>query len=450
MKFLKHDKNIIKTSLSMALPSILEMFFVCLANVIDSLMVSSLGSNAVAAIGLTNQPRLLGMSVFVAINVSVSALVARRFGEKKRDDANAVFTTAFAFMLVMCAIISFSMVYFADYIIRFCGSTVETHADAVTYFRIIMTGFIFTAIQTCINSAQRGCGNTKITMRTNITANVVNMIFNYLLIGGKFGFPALGIRGAALATVLGYFVSCVMSIASVCGSKVYINISYIFKNKIYPCLKTFVAIIKLGYSVFLEQILIRIGFMLTAIMAANQGMDSMAAHQVVMNVLSLSFAFGDGLQTACVALIGRSLGEKNADRAWQYGNACQFIGGIISVVLLVFYFFCGRPLLALFFKEKHIVDIGVRILYIAVFAVLFQVRQIIYMGCLRGAGDTFYTAMSSMICTTIVRTLGSYVGAYVFDFGIVGIWFGILADQMFRLIFGYIRYKQGSWINIRI
>ena len=450
MKIFKQDKNIIKTSLSMALPSILETFFVCLAKLIDSLMVSSLGSNAVAAVGLTNQPRLLGMSVFVAINVSVSALVARRFGEKKRDDANAVLSTAFLFMLVMCAIISFSMTCFANQIIRFCGSTPETHADAVAYFRIIMTGFIFTTIQMCINSAQRGCGNTKITMRTNITANVVNMIFNYLLIGGKFGFPALGIRGAALATVLGYFVSCVMSIASVCGSKVYINISYIFKNKIYPCLKTFVGIIKLGYSVFLEQILVRIGFMLTAIMAAKQGMDSMAAHQVVMNILSLSFAFGDGLQTASVALIGRSLGEKDAPKAWQYGNACQFIGGMISVVLLVFFFFFGRPLLALFFKEKHIVDIGVRILNVSVFAVLFQVRQIIYMGCLRGAGDTFYTAMSSMICTTVVRTLGSYVGAYVFDFGIVGIWFGILADQMFRLIFGYIRYKQGKWVNIKI
>ncbi len=450
MKFLKHDKDIIKTSLSMALPSMLEMFFVCLAGLIDSLMVSSLGSDAVAAVGLTNQPKFLGMCVFMALNVSVSALVARRFGEKRRDDANAVFTTAFSFMLVMCAIISFSMTYFADYIIRFCGSTPETHADAVAYFRIIMACLIFTTIQMCINSAQRGCGNTKITMRTNVTANTVNMIFNYLLIGGKFGFPALGIRGAAIATVFGYFVSCIMSIVSVSGTKVYINISYIFKNKIYPRLKTFVGIIKLGYSVFLEQLLIRIGFMLTAIMAAKQGMDSMAAHQVVMNILSLSFAFGDGLQTAAVALIGRSLGEKNVDKAWQYGNTCQFIGGIISVMLVVIYLFGGRSVLGLFFTEKHIVDIGVSILYIAIFTVLFQVRQIIYMGCLRGAGDTFYTAMSSMICVTIIRTLVSYMGAYVFHLGIVGIWLGILADQIFRLIFSSIRYKKGNWISIKI
>ena len=233
MKLMKHDKTIIKTSLKMALPSMLEMFFVCLAGLIDSLMVSSLGANAVAAVGLTNQPKFLGMSVFMALNVSVSALVARRFGEKNRDDANAVLITSFIFMLVMCGIISFVMVYFADFIINFCGSTVETHADAVLYFRIIMGGLIFTTVQMCINSAQRGCGNTKITMRTNVTANVVNMVFNYLLIGGKFGFPALGIRGAAIATVFGYFVSCIMSIISVLRLKTYVSIPYIFKNKIY-------------------------------------------------------------------------------------------------------------------------------------------------------------------------------------------------------------------------
>ena len=428
MKFIKHDKQILKIAFSMGLPSMLETFFVCLAGLIDSLMVSSLGASSVAAVGLTTQPKFLGLSIFMALNVSVSALVARRFGEKRRDDANAVFTTAFAFMLVMCAIISFFMVFYADAIIRLCGSTIETHDDAVLYFKIIMAGMIFTTVQTCINSAQRGCGNTKITMRTNVTANIVNMIFNYLLIGGKFSFPALGIKGAAMATVFGYFVSCVMSVVSISNSKVYISIPYIIKNKIYPRVITFFRIVKVGYSVFMEQLLISIGFMLTAIMAAKQGVDSMAAHQVVMNILSLSFAFGDGLQTASVALIGRSLGEKNEQKAWQYGDACQFIGGIISVIIVAIYLFGGRSILELFFKEKHIVDISISILYVTIVTVLFQVRQIIYMGCLRGAGDTFYTAMSSMLSVTIIRTAVSYAGAYIFNLGIVGIWLGILAD----------------------
>ena len=107
-------------------------------------------------------------------------------------------------------------------------------------------------------------------------------------------------------------------------------------------------------------------------------------------------------------------------------------------------------MLGLFFKEKHIVDISISILYIAIITVLFQVRQIIYMGCLRGAGDTLYTAIASMTSVTVIRTLVSYIGAYVFMMGIVGIWLGILADQISRLIFSYIRYKKGNWINIKI
>ncbi len=450
MKLLKHDKTIIKTSLQMALPSIVEMFFVTLAGLIDSLMVSTMGSDAVAAVGLTTQPKFLGLSVFIALSVSVSALVARRFGEKKREDANTVLTTALSFMLVICVVISFFMVHFADFIIKACGSTKETHADAVIYFKIVMSGIIFNIIPMCINAAQRGCGNTKITMYSNLTANAVNVVFNYLLIGGKFGFPKLGIRGAAIATVIGFFVGCMMSVISVLRFKTFVSIPYIIKNKIYPKVQTFVRIVKLGYSVFLEQILIRIGFMFTAIMAAKQGMDVFAAHQVVVNVLTLSFAFGDGLQTACVALVGRSLGEKNTEKAWQYGNACQFIGGVISVILVVVYLCGSRGLLNVFFKEEHIIEIGLSILYIAIFATLFQVRQVIYMGCLRGAGDTFYTAMASTISVTVIRIIVSCLCVYGFKLGIVGIWLGMLADQICRFIFGSVRYKIGRWTHIKI
>lgn len=175
-----------------------------------------------------------------------------------------------------------------------------------------MGGMIFNCIQMGINSAQRGAGNTKITMRTNVTSNTINIILNYLLINGHFGFPALGIQGAALATVTGTVVGCVMSILSITKQDGFLNLGYILKNKIKPTIAAFISLVRVGYSVFFEQVFMRIGFMMTAIMAAKQGTDAMAAHQVGMNIMSLSFAFGDGLQSAAVALIGRSLGAKKA------------------------------------------------------------------------------------------------------------------------------------------
>ena len=447
---LSYDKSIIKNVINMAWPAIIESFFVAFIGLVDSYMVSMLGSHAVAAIGLTTQPKFLGLSLFFALNVSVSALVARRRGEQRQDLANRILYTALIFMFIAAILFSVGLVFAADAIIRFCGSTPETHNLAVSYFQIVMGGMIFNCIQMCINSAQRGAGNTKITMRTNVTSNIVNIIGNYLLIEGHFGFPALGIHGAAIATVFGTVVASIMSIISIMKPSGFISIPYIIKNEIQPAFVTFKSIVKIGYSVFFEQMLMRIGFMATAIMAANQGNDAMAAHQVGMNLMGLTFAFGDGLQSTAVALIGRSLGANDPELAKEYGRTCKMIGGIIAVLLTLVYFFGARPLCSLFFEEEHIVEIGINILHVIIFVVIFQISQVIYMGCLRGAGDTLYTAIASMISVTFVRTFISYFCGYVLNWGITGIWLGVLGDQISRFIFASIRFKAGKWVQIKI
>ncbi len=450
LKFFNYKKATVAESLKLAVPAIVESFFTAFAGLVDSFMVSSLGADAVAAVGLTTQPKFLGLSVFIAINVSLSALVARRFGEKRRDDANSVLFTAVVMILILSAVLGIVLVAFAPQIMDLCGALPETHDSAVTYYRIIMGGMVFNCIQMGINSAQRGAGNTKITMRTNITSNVINIIFNYLLINGHFGFPALGIKGAALATVLGTVVASIMSIISISKPGSFLNVLYIIKKKIRPSINALKSIVRVGYSVFFEQMLMRIGFMMTAIMAADQGTAAMAAHQVGMNIMGLSFSFGDGLQAAAVALIGRSLGENKPDKAKEYGSACQMIGGIISVVLAVIYFFGGGLLMRLFFDEPEIVAIGVNIMRIIIVVVLFQIRQVIYMGCLRGAGDTLYTAIASTVSVTLIRTSVSYLFGYVFGMGIAGIWMGVIGDQVARYIFAVIRFKAGKWVNISI
>ena len=444
------DKKLIKETINIAWPAVIESFFVAFVGLIDSYMVSGLGSNAVAAIGLTTQPKFMGLSMFFAINVSLSALVARRKGEDRKEDANRILVSGILFILIAAVIISTLLVSCANGIIRFCGSNEDTHDLAVLYFKIIMGGMIFNCIQMGINSSQRGAGNTRITMRTNLASNTVNVIFNYLLIGGKFGFPALGVRGAALATVLGTVVASVMSIRSLFKKDCFVSIPYIVKNKILPRLDAFKSLIKVGYSVFFEQLLMRVGFMATSIMAAKMGTASMAAHQVGMNIMGLSFSFGDGLQATAVALIGRSLGQKDEALAKEYGRTCRMLGLIISFFLACIYFFGGHAIMSAFFEEPEIVKIGVDITRIIIIVVIFQVSQVIYMGCLRGAGDTGFTALASIISVTVIRTAFSYMFGYILGFGINGVWMGILADQVSRFIFGTVRFKQGKWTKIKI
>lgn len=419
-----YHKETLKITIDMAWPAIVESFFVAFAGLIDSLMVSSLGSYAVAAVGLTTQPKLLGLALFFALNVAISALVARRRGEKKQDSANEILLTAIFFIVIAAIISSIAFVFFASAIIGFCGSTADTHTDAVVYFRIIMGGMIFNCIQMGINAAQRGAGNTKITMRTNVTSNTINILLNYLLINGRFGFPALGIRGAALATISGTVVACIMSVASIFKKESFLSIPYILEQHIRPTLSAFLNLIKVAYSVFFEQVLMRIGFMLTAIMAADQG--------------------------TAVALIGRSLGSGDPDLAKEYGRTCRLIGAVIAVCLVAIYYFGASGLYHLFFTEDHIVAIGVQIIHVIIFVVIFQICQVIYMGCLRGAGDTLYTAVASMISVTFIRTIISYFCGYVLGWGIIGIWMGVLGDQISRFIFATVRFRQGKWVKIKI
>ena len=223
-------------------------------------MVSSMGASAVAAVGLTTQPKFMGLALFFAMNVSVSALVARRRGEKNQRSANQILLVAILFVIVATVVISSACVMWANEILNFCGSAPETHEPAVIYYRIIMGCMIFNVLSMVINAAQRGSGNTMIAMRTNIVSNVVNIIANYLLIQGHLGFPALGIAGAAIATVFGTVIACIMSFASLFRRDGFVSIYYIMEQQIRPALEPVISIIKLGFSVFIEQILMRVGF----------------------------------------------------------------------------------------------------------------------------------------------------------------------------------------------
>ena len=172
------EKEEVQTVLRMAWPSVVETFFIALAGMIDTMMVSTIGSEAVAAVGLTTQPKFMGLAAFIATNVATSAIIARRRGEERREDANRSLMALLAFVAALSVVISIACVTLAEPIIDFCGSNEDTHSSAVLYFRIIMGCMIFNTLSMVINAAQRGAGNTKIAMRTNLTSSGVNVAFN--------------------------------------------------------------------------------------------------------------------------------------------------------------------------------------------------------------------------------------------------------------------------------
>ncbi|MBR3311006.1 MAG: MATE family efflux transporter [Solobacterium sp.] len=444
------EKGLLAETLKMAWPAVLESFFVSLAGMIDTMMVAGLGTYAVAAVGLTTQPKFIALSFFLAPNIAVSALVARRRGQGNQKEANRILYTSLVYTLIACVIVTGISVFGADLIMELCGSNADTHAAAVTYFRIIQGGMFFNVLTLVINAAQRGSGNTRIAMTTNVTSSIVNIVFNYLLIGGHFGFPKLGLVGAAIATVLGTVIAFIMSVRSLFAKESYLSVPFIKTEKIRASMEAMQSIFRLGSNMFLENIAMRVGFVYTAVIAAKLGTDAFAAHQVGMNFLSLGFSFGDGMQVAAVALIGRSLGERNIEKAKRYGNLCQRTGLAISCILAVILYFFGRNLFSLFFTDDHVLSMGVMICRFIMVIILFQISQIIYGGALRGAGDVKYTLFASLISVTLIRTGVTWLLTGVFPLGLVGIWIGILADQVSRFVLLSRRFRKGEWAEMLI
>ncbi len=441
-------RTIYKNTLAMAWPTMLESFLVSLTMFMDSMMVSTLGISAVAAIGLSTQPRFLGLCVFVAMATAISAVVARRKGEDDSESANKVLRMSLLVGAAFIVIITLAFLFGTDAIIKFVGSTPQTHGMAVSYLRIVMSGTAFNGLTYIINASQRGAGKTKISMVTNMSANIVNIILNFLLIEGRFGFPALGIEGAAIATVIGSMVGCIVSICTVfkAGEFIYIkSVKGFFASK-----RDINALTKVGVSALVEQLLLRIGFLLFLVAVANLGTIALGAHQIGMNFMGISFSFADGLAIASVALVGRSLGMGKADLAKAYGIACQRIGLICAMGISFVSIFFGRSLFSLFTDDEQVLAYGNMIMIVLCIVTFLQIQQVTILGSLRGAGDTKYTAFTSLISVSIVRPAASYILCYPLGLGLFGIWMGMFCDQVIRFAMGYIRFRAGKWLTIKL
>ncbi len=442
------EKQIVKDALHVAWPSVLESFFVCLAGVVDTIMVGTLGSYAIAAVGLTIQPKFLGLAIFLSLNVAVSAIVARRKGEEDRESANRVVRMLLVFTVILTLFISLAFILLADPIVRLMGSQADTHDYAVEYLRIIMGGLVFSTVSLVLNASQRGAGNTRIAMTTNLISNGVNVVFNYLLIGGNFGFPKLGIRGAAIATVLGTVCACLLSIRSVLHRDGFI---YLRSVKGWIADRANIkSLLNVGSSAFVEQLCMRIGFMLFSMTVAYLGTTELAAHQIGGNMMSMSFSIGDGFSVASVTLIGQSLGRKRPDMAKIYGSVCQKCGLICACVISFFYFFFGKNIFLLYTDDPVILDYGAMIMRLLSLTLFFQIEQVVQFGCLRGAGDTRFTALVSLISVACIRPGLSWLLCYPLGLGLMGAWLGTLCDQVLRFILTFVRFRKGKWMQLKL
>ena len=273
-------------------------------------------------------------------------------------------------------------------------------------------------------------------------------MFNYLLIGGNFGFPRLGVAGAAIATTLGYFVAFLISLYSVRRPDRFLYLS--FKESFLPDKQNFSALMNVGSSAAIEQVFVRVGFFIFAKIIASLGTLAFSTHQICMNLLNLSFAFGDGLAVAASSLVGQSLGRKRPDMAIVDGKTAQRFGIMIGACLCVVFILLRRVLILPFSQEEAIIALGSQVLLILSVMCPAQISQVIFSNCLRVAGDTRYVALVSLISIGLGRTVVAYFFTITLSLGLIGAWISFMLDQLTRLGLNAWRFGKGRWTSIHL
>lgn len=432
-----------------AWPSTVESFLTAFVQLVDVKMVGGLGTTAIAAVGLTAQPRMVALVPFMALQLSLSALIARRKGQEDRDGANKALRLALLLAIGLTLAVSLGGLALTDQILRISGSQGDTHSAASQYFQIIIGGIGFQGIALTINAAQRGCGNTRIAFTTNLVSNLVNIAGNYLLIEGHFGFPALGVRGAAIATVFGTAIAAMMSLLSICRRDSFLSpFSSDITGGQYR--QEGQALSRLYGGVLLEQVFKRAGLWLYAMLVARLGTEAFAVHQIGMNMLTLCFSVGDGLSIAVVSLTGQSLGAQQPQLAKRYLSLCQRIGLGFSALFSMLFFTCGKKIYALFSSVSSVQEQGAVILRFVAVIVFMQITQVIYFGCLRGAGDAKYITVVTFLSVSILRPLMGLLFCYGLHWGLYGAWLALICEQGSRLLLSWNRVRKGEWVKIQI
>lgn len=459
---LPSSSSMYKQYIRLALPSVMEMVLISLIGMIDTIMVSNIGTDAVAAVGLVGQPRMLMLCIFFAMNVGITAVVARRKGENRRDEANLVMRNMIVIIFILSLALMALIMPFATPLMKFAGAEPgRTLEDSTKYFLILGGALPFNALSMAICAAQRGVGNTKLTMYVNILSNLVNVLFNWLLINGIGPFPKLGVVGAALATAIGMVVGFVLCIISMCNGKRHDSFLQLsFKDSWQINRQSVMDVTKVSTSAMIEQIAMRIGFFAYAKIVADLGTDAFAAHQIAMQFLNLSFCFADGLGVAGTSLVGQMLGSKRKDLSHIYGTIAQRFSLIVALVIATCCVIFRGPLVSMFISSSD--GDSVRRLAELIMIVVglfqpFQMLAVVVSGALRGAGDVKYTARVMMLTVTVMRPVLALLAVKIIgdvmgqdEIALIGAWAAALIDMITRMVLMLRRYVGGKWHDIRV
>ncbi|MCL2094440.1 MAG: MATE family efflux transporter [Treponema sp.] len=430
-------------------PAAVELTLASMITMVNMVLVSSIGKEAVSAVGITGQPLMIPMVAIHAFGIGGMALAARAIGTKNFAESRKASEQTMLLSLLFSLVFAVLMYVWGGPFVLLMGATEDYYPMAELYIRYSAVGVVFQSISITVAAMLRSAGRTKPSMYFNIAANLVNVLICLVLINGVGPIPPLGILGAAIAQLVAKVVGCILALYILFSSTslpVWPSLRGIFKAD-WSIIKR---ICRVGTSAALEQIVLRVGLILFTIYVIRLGTAEYAAHNIAGTLHSYVVNFGSAISAALVSLVGQNLGAKRPDIARMYFYTSIKLCLVMSVFLIVPLLVIPRQIAMIFTDEPPVIENIVIALRILAFFAFQQILQIAIGGGLRGGGDTTWPLISTMIGVLGMRMILGYFFIILFQWGIAGAWLCWMLDQSVRAVIIFFRFRGGKWETIKV
>ena len=427
----------------LAWPPIVGNLLFASVGVISIKAVGTLGAEAVAAVGTGQRMVWVFQALLMAVMTGTTALVARAVGSKNMIEAAHVTRLAIGVSIVLSLITTLVIVLFAEKFIGIFGLDPVAQELAVTYLTISILFIPFMAIGMVIGAALRAAGDVKTPMYIGIFTNIIAIYLLLGLVNGQYGMPKLGILGAALAMGISFTIGAAIQLYLWLANKLVVPLGKagsFTKERLRQ-------LITISYPAGIESFVFQFGMLSFFWIVAMYGTEEVAAYNIGVNILMLSFILGNGFSVAAATLSGQFLGASDPVAAYKSGYQAAgmtMLAMSLSGLLLAFF---AEPIAWFFIQDEEVVKFAVIFVWIFAMAQPFMALEFSLGSTLRGAGDTRSPLVITIIGLLVIRVPIAFL-LYYLEMPVQWIFATLIIDYFVKGILLITRYRSKRWMKV--
>ena len=443
---MKAEKTFYKTVLKIALPVTLQSLLQSSFSVIDQVMTGQLGSTSIAGIGLGGKFSSVFSVLVSAIAAVAGIMIAQYMGKRDSREVSRSFFINLIMAVSLAVLFSVMCGIFPSQIMGLYTEDAMTKETAAEYIRILAVSYIPMAVGTLLSTLLRCMEAAVLPLYASIIAAAVNTGLNYVLIFGKFGFPKMGVNGAAIATVISQAIGCILIIILffIYYKKQNIKLDFIFRLSKSGRLQ-YIGIL---LPIIICEFFWSLGENVYTAIYGHIGTDPCAAMTLTVPIQVLMIGALNGVAQAAGILIGKALGNEEYERAYEESKKLMIYGLAGSVILSIALIFLSRYYVQIYNVEKYVQDVAGQILF--AFAIISPVKvlnMILGGGIVRSGGKTKYMMCIDFIGTWIFGVPLGLLSAFVFKLSIPYVYFILSLEECVRFVITFAVFRKKNWMR---